>query len=558
MEEILSPEESVVMEDTRQPEMPEEYPAPKQPEMPEPDPVPELLPARKKRKWWLIPVCLVLALAIAAGGAYLFTADLRQYTQALELLDAGQYTEAQALFEDLGDYKDAAHQVSACRYAQAGELVTDKQYAEALAIYEALGDFEYSPRKVQECSYNLAEAALEAGDLDTAIDYFTKATDDYRDAKVQRLDATYQRGHDLYMKGQYEQAQTYFDLLGDYAGFKPHFVTFDEALEYILSQAPTLPEEVRVVVKDMPGTYILRSDLLNATVQQRLGYQFAEVDYSEKTGMLSVKPSYYPGQKIVYAMKTNDFSKLTDEELDAYDNAMAVVERAKAECDDLEAVELWLHDWLCQRVEYDSPYEYVYPEDFVGLDELTCVGALRDGKANCQGYTDAFYLLGSMAGLEMYVIFGAAEGGGHCWNGVRLDGKTYTVDVTFDDTYIQDPEHWTYIWYNNTLDLDSYSVSGGSTLFPNMVTRKDLSKTYYTQQGMVFEELSDAAYQLLRQFRENGAGLYHAVVDAPNLTDDDFYRVVAANVMAADVYSVRWWVGLETYEEDTYITVYFE
>ena len=36
-------------------------------------------------------------------------------------------------------------------------------------------------------------------------------------------------------------------------------------------------------------------------------------------------------------------------------------------------------------------------------------------------------------GLDVSIISGTAEGVSHAWNLVRLDGKTYHVDITFDD-----------------------------------------------------------------------------------------------------------------------------
>jgi len=61
---------------------------------------------------------------------------------------------------------------------------------------------------------------------------------------------------------------------------------------------------------------------------------------------------------------------------------------------------------------------------------VTAIGALLDGKANCQGYSDAFYMLGR--------IGGTANGGLHEWNTITYgDRKTYFIDVTAGDDAIQ-------------------------------------------------------------------------------------------------------------------------
>lgn len=512
------------------------------------------IPQSSRKRMW--PIFLGLGL-IALVAAFFLTGNLRQYARAGSAYERRDYQQAAELYAGLGDYRDAAQKEAGARYLWAGELEDQKDYAGALAIYESLGDYKESVKRAKACNYYLADAAFEAGQLEQAVEYYALATDEFRDAKDRRLYAIYQLGHEAFLDGAYADAQQWFDRLEGWwpQSGGPHFETFDEALDYISTQAQQLPERITVVIRNMPGSYILRSDLLNSTVQQRLGYQYALVDYNKNTCALTVFPSYYPGQRIIHAWKNDDFSGLSVDELSTYQKARRLVHQAQAANPDPEAVELWLHDWICENVEYDSPYEYVYPEDFVGLNELTCVGAILSGKANCQGYTDAFYLLGTLAGLDVCVMFGTAEGGGHCWNGVRLDGKLYMVDVTFNDTYFREPEYWTYIWYNNILDLDVYTISSGSTLFPGLVTRKDLSKTYYAYTDSVYEDLGYAAYGLLRQYRLEGAGVYHAVVDSANQTDEDLYKAIANNMGLASVGSARWYADLYTYEDDTYIWI---
>ena len=509
--------------------------------------------SRKKKTLWPILIC---AAAIVLAAAFFLTMNLRKYSHAAQIYEQGDYLQAADLYAELGNYRDAAKREADARYVWAGKLAAQKDYEGAIAVYDALGDHKESVKRARECYYALGDQAIDAKEWDLAAEYFAKATDDFRDAKQRRIYALYQKGHELFLRGDHEEAQTYFDRLeGQWPqNGGPHFVTFEEALEYIQTQALDLPEIVTVVVANMPGSYILRPDILNATVQQRLGYQFATVGYMENTRTLTVKPSYYPGQRIVQAWRTDDFSKLTENELETYRKAQSLIAQAREIDPDPEAVELWIHDWICQNVEYDSPFEYVYPEDFVGLDELTCVGAILNGKANCQGYTDAFYLMGTLAGLEVYVMFGVA-GGGHCWNGVRLDGKTYLVDTTFDDTFFEESEYWSYIWYNNVLDLDEYSVDGGSILFPGLVTRKDLSKTYYARTENVYEGINYAAFALLREYRKNGPGVYHAVIEEPDRTEEEFHQALINNMSLAGVYSIRYGSALYTYEGDTYIWV---
>ena len=366
-----------------------------------------ILPEKKKRKLWWIPLCVAVLLLLAAAGWFL-TADMRAYADACELEMQGAYLEAAAVFEELGDYEDAPERLLSSRYAHAEKLRKGRSYADALAIYEALGNYEKSEERLRECCYKLGETARKAGELDTAIDYFTRAGDEYLDAKDMRLQTVYDRGHELFLNRKEEEAQAYFDRLLEEAPeyYIPHFSEPKEAIEYMKSV--TGPVETLSVAVGNISPFYKNMDYWNAAVQQSLGYQFADVTLDEKEQTVTLVPDYYPGQKIVWAWQSGDFSGLSEKEQQTFDAAMALVEQGRSETEDIMELELWLHDWICTHVEYDSPYSYVYPEDYVGLDELTCVGAILNGKANCQGYTDAFYLLGTLAGMEVHKVFGMA------------------------------------------------------------------------------------------------------------------------------------------------------
>lgn len=48
----------------------------------------------------------------------------------------------------------------------------------------------------------------------------------------------------------------------------------------------------------------------------------------------------------------------------------------------------------------------------------------------CEGYSKAFQYLCDLGGIECYTVTGYMNGGGHMWNTVVLDGKSYLVDIT--------------------------------------------------------------------------------------------------------------------------------
>ena len=97
---------------------------------------------------------------------------------------------------------------------------------------------------------------------------------------------------------------------------------------------------------------------------------------------------------------------------------------------------------LSEKVTYDDRPENCF----------TAFGALISGKAVCEGYTAAYYLLCREAGLWCAYRDGLPEGAGHTWNMVKLDSGIYNVDVTWCDGKGSPCERR---WYNCFMKSDA-------------------------------------------------------------------------------------------------------
>ena len=84
--------------------------------------------------------------------------------------------------------------------------------------------------------------------------------------------------------------------------------------------------------------------------------------------------------------------------------------------------DLILHDRLADHIAYED-----------GDRVHDAYGALVNGKAVCDGYTKAFQYLLQRVGIQSFMVTGTGNGGKHAWNIVRIDGKYYNVDLTWDD-----------------------------------------------------------------------------------------------------------------------------
>lgn len=94
--------------------------------------------------------------------------------------------------------------------------------------------------------------------------------------------------------------------------------------------------------------------------------------------------------------------------------------------------ELIIHDEIINQVQYaydstQNPSEEKWAHSIVGVFDTSYK------KVVCEGYAKAFQLLMNACGIESIYIPGKANGTGHAWNKVKLDGDWYNVDVTWDD-----------------------------------------------------------------------------------------------------------------------------
>lgn len=140
------------------------------------------------------------------------------------------------------------------------------------------------------------------------------------------------------------------------------------------------------------------------------------------TGQLTyVIKKEYPGTRVANAYLSGNTSNLTMGEQTLYNIAVEIVNETNKRSSEVEKAR-YIHDEICKRVEYRSQTN---PD---------AIGALVIGITNCQGFTDAFYMLGRMCGLNVCRIEGSYQGETHVWNFITFsNGKSYCVDVTHDD-----------------------------------------------------------------------------------------------------------------------------
>ena len=125
----------------------------------------------------------------------------------------------------------------------------------------------------------------------------------------------------------------------------------------------------------------------------------------------------------VYYLRLNVYIQVSDPNYPSVSDIVSqTVAQSEEQTDGTEyAKAVWLHDWLIDRMEYDSTLKWSSAES-----------ALTRGLGTCQSYESAYSSLLTKAGIENAETRDTADG--HTWNAVKLDGEWYQVDATWDDS----------------------------------------------------------------------------------------------------------------------------
>ena len=178
--------------------------------------------------------------------------------------------------------------------------------------------------------------------------------------------------------------------------------------------------------------------------------------------ILKIKPTYIMSGAV-----------LENARLEVENAVTSILSEIDASMSDYEK-ELILHDKLAARISYvDTDNAY------------NLYGALIEGKAVCEGYTEAFQYLLHKVGIRSFMILGVSknpsssgEYESHAWNAVQIDGSYYHVDLTWDD---QD-EYLFHAYFNLTDTVIKSDHEITETEYPLPVCNTD-SANYFKKSG---------------------------------------------------------------------------
>ncbi len=239
--------------------------------------------------------------------------------------------------------------------------------------------------------------------------------------------------------------------------------------------------------------------------------------------------SYYSSEELIE--KKEEFDKKVAE----------IIKPIKSNASEYER-ELYIHNYLINNCEYDNAAaDLIYNDIHSGSDEsFTAYGALINGRAVCQGYSDAMSYLLSCVGIENTEISGTSGGENHTWNAVKINDDWYYLDVTWDD---QSDEAYQYDYFNITTSQLEYDHTIADT-FKNITDEKitggdkhigvnfniflpvctEISENYFVKNAAVLqgfdEECDNIMGEKLLQTALSGNTYYNIYVDNDYLEYD--------------------------------------
>lgn len=139
----------------------------------------------------------------------------------------------------------------------------------------------------------------------------------------------------------------------------------------------------------------------------------------------------FDSSRIVEVYKNGTEIELSEMEKAILDKASVILDEIKLTCESDYDIELAVYDYILLNTTYDKGAISVF--GIAGKNAHNPYGVLIDKQGICLGYTTTFKLFMDMAGIPCMVVYAYANGQEHSWNEIKIDGKWYYVDPTWDD-----------------------------------------------------------------------------------------------------------------------------
>lgn len=183
---------------------------------------------------------------------------------------------------------------------------------------------------------------------------------------------------------------------------------FDESFNY--KQLKNKGIEIQIDGKPLPDTFVYTPGEHTFTIVAGINQysQKADITYSVKDALVK-----------------KDARGYAEDGKEVFDAAFAAVNQVVKDGMSEEEKVKAIHDYLIYSANYVNNGDYQHAEKWAA----GAGGVLIHKEGVCNSYAIAFYMMAVSAGLDCRYV----TGGNHAWNQVKVDGKWYYIDCTWDD-----------------------------------------------------------------------------------------------------------------------------
>lgn len=191
--------------------------------------------------------------------------------------------------------------------------------------------------------------------------------------------------------------------------------------------------------------------------------------------------------------------------------------------------EIALHDYIVNYARYD---DLNYRNNTLPNESYTPYGILIKGVGVCEGYAQAMKFLCSKAGVECIVVSGQGDGGDHAWNMVKIGGKYYHVDVTWDDPVGADRS--TYHYLNLSDPMIAINHTWDTNLYPQC---NSTEYNYYRINNLWVESMAECKQRIENAIVNQEERIHLKVSDFTLTTFKKALRSISAKMNFIGQYS---------------------
>ena len=243
------------------------------------------------------------------------------------------------------------------------------------------------------------------------------------------------------------------------------------------------------------------------------------VSYNQKT-VLSIKPTYI--------MEGSALTEAKEAYLSAANEILSGVKAGMSEFE----IELYLHDALAERVTYVE-----------SANAHNSYGAIVEGKAVCEGYAEAMQYLLGRCGIRSFIAVGTSKNPGtgasegHAWNIVRIDGKYYHLDLTWNDQ--EEKTYHAYFNLTDTVITEDHVIENSGYPIPVCNSTEAM---YFNVRGGVLPAGNPSVSEIASMLKAGGlvASVYASLENNPQGPEafiNWYYRNIRSIATAAGVNS---------------------